>query len=198
MSIRLVGSEIFDEYTQELANGNRFSADDLRMNRKRKISNRQMLRLSLQAMRPFYSALATFLGWLLFVHVVKTFIPGFILAFIPRQLTGGTVTLIGCAWGLAAGFAESTRTGILLLFDLLRGEAYCLEGQLSTNWIEEDGQGLDRIRGEKKNLYFYTIRQAEFEVGEQAYHAVRSLNRRLRAKLYHTPRSRLLLSIEVT
>ena len=73
-----------------------------------------------------------------------------------------------------------------------------MEGRLDPSWHEELGEGFKRIKGEMVPAYFYSVRQENFEVLPEAYEMLRSKydDFRPRVRIYFTPRSRLLLSIE--
>ena len=158
-----------------------------------------MVRLGIQAMRPLYSALMTLLGWMMFVWLVRTFVPGILQYLLFGKAVGSLgILLLGCLWALIVAFCQTTKLTTLLLIDITKGFAATVEGHVSPSWTEEETQGLDRFHGEKKHSYRYIVKGEEFEVGEKAYELLHTKYDRYRpmVRLYYTPRSRFLLSIE--
>jgi hypothetical protein len=182
----------------DFADANQFTEEDLETNRDNKISNGQMVRLAIQAMRPFFSALITLIGWLIFVQVLRTFLPRFLQTLIFGKAAGGIVMLLGCLWALIVGFLQSSKLTFLLLLDVLGGRTACAEGRVASCKTEEDAQGLDKFHGEKKWSYQYVIKDLELEVTEEGFDLLHTKydNMRPKVKIYYTPKSKMLLSIE--
>ena len=67
------------------------------------------------------------------------------------------------------------------------------EGKVFRSNEVKEGLGMDRIFGQKQTRRWYVIDEEYFPVSEEAAEA---LPERGRFRLYHTPRSRQLLSIE--
>lgn len=176
-----------------------FSEEDLHHNRRNRISNSQMIRLGIQAMQPFFSAVMTFAGWMIFVTVVRTFVPGILRYFVFGKIVGGgTIMSLGCLWAVVAGFLQSSKLTFLLFLDVLNGQTAAVEGRVASSIVEEDTQGLDKFHGDKKWAYRYVIKGLELEVCESAYQLLHSQYDEVRpnVKIYYTPRSQMLLSLE--
>lgn len=182
----------------DLAEANQFTEEDLLANRMNKISNTQMLRLAVQAMRPFFSALVTLIGWMIFVQVVRTFVPRFIQTLLFGKAAGSLLLLLGCVWAVIVGFLQSSKLTLLLIMDVLRGQTATAEGRVASSKTEEPAQGLDRFHGEKKWSYGYVVKDLELEVSEAAFELLHTSydQMRPRVKIYYTPKSKMLLSIE--
>ncbi len=85
-----------------LGNANRFTLVELAQNRAGRIADSQMLTLAAQALRPFWSALIVLGGWLLFLFVIRVFVPDLILTIASvtfgKSITGlFLVITLGCA-----------------------------------------------------------------------------------------------------
>ena len=79
-----------------------------------------------------------------------------------------------------------------------KGAAARIEGPAAPSRTEEDSEGLDRLHGEKKSMYRYVVRGEEFDVNEQTYELLHTKydTYRPKVRLYHTPKSKMLLSVE--
>lgn len=199
MAVEYVTSDFRPEnLAVDFAEANQFTEDDLLTNRLNKISNSQMLRLGVQAMKPFFSAVLTLVGWLIFVQVVRTFLPRFVLSLLFGKAAGGLVMLLGCLWAVIVGFLQSSRLTVLLFADVLKGNTASVEGRVACSMTEEETQGLDKFHGDKKWSYRYVIKDLELEVGESAYELLHTKYDRMRpnVRIYYTPRSQMLLSLE--
>lgn len=181
----------------DLARTNGFSKLDLEENRRGRISGTQFTGLFLQALGPLrYSGMAL-LGWLLFCFVINTVVPGIVLLII-SILTAKFLTVIFfgitllCIASVVVSFFKSGHRMMLLFQDLMAGKADCLEGRVSVSRKEEKGLGMDRLHGEKLMKCWYVIKDEYFEVSESAAEALPEGQFRL----YFTPKSKLLLSIE--
>jgi hypothetical protein len=186
------------ELLDDFAEANRFTEEDLLTNRLNKISNSQMLRLAVQAMKPFYSAVITMAGWLIFVEVLRMFLPRFLQAMLFGKAAGGLIMLLGCVWAVIVGFLQSSKLTVLLAVDIKNGHTAAVEGRVASSATEEATQGLDKFHGEKKFSYRYVIKDLEVEVSEQGYELLHTKYDRMRpkVKIYYTPKSQMLLSIE--
>ncbi len=169
---------------------------DLEQNRNGKISDAQRLRLLLRALQPVRYTGGALLGWLLFCYAVRTFVPGFVLWFMAMQgigvflLGGGTLVCVGA---FLLSVLKSAGTLTLLIADLNAGKAASIEGRVSPSRAVEEGLGLARFYGEKNTNYWYVVKNEYFEVEQEAYAALPS---GIQLRLYHTPKSKLLLSME--
>lgn len=140
------------------------------------------------------------MGWLICCFAVKTLVPAFVLWIISLLGFKGLGVLFGavtlaCTGAFLVSVMKSARTMGLLLVDLNTGAAACIEGRVLPSREEERGLGLARLHGEKHTHHWYVVKNEYFEVDEQA-HAALPEGRQFR--LYHTPKSKLLLSIEPT
>ena len=79
------------------------------------------------------------------------------------------------------------------MVDLNAGKAACIEGRGSPSREDEGGLGMARLYGEKHTNHWYVVKNEYFEVDEEAHTALPS---GMQFRLYHTPKSKLLLSIE--
>lgn len=184
----------------ELARTNRFTMADLDQNRNGKISDTQWTRLLFRALQPLRYTGATLLGWLLFCYAMKTFVPGIILMYLSvvkgyGMAFVGAVTL-ACVGAFLVSVIKSAHTTALLLVDVKLGKAACIEGRVLPSREDHKAQGTARLygaHGEKHTNYWYVVKDEYFEV-DQAAHA--ALPDAIQCRLYHTPKSKLLLSIE--
>jgi hypothetical protein len=182
----------------DLARTNRFTMADLEENRNGKISDTQWFRLLLRAVQPVRYSGGALLGWLLCCFVVKTFVPSIVLWVIAMLGAKGIGVLFGavtlaCAGAFALDAIKSAHTMALLIVDLKIGKAECLEGRVSPSREDEGGLGMAKIYGEKHTNYWYVAKNEYFAVDQEA-HAALPFGGQFR--LYHTPKSKLLLSIE--
>jgi hypothetical protein len=128
----------------------------------------------------------------------RTFLPRFLQTLIFGKAAGGIVMLLGCLWALIVGFLQSSKLTFLLLLDVLGGRTACAEGRVASCKTEEDAQGLDKFHGETKWSYQYVIKDLELEVTEEGFDLLHTKydNMRPKVKIYYTPKSKMLLSIE--
>ena len=183
---------------EDLARTNHFTMADLEQNRAGKISDTQWFHLLVRAVQPVRHTGGALLGWLVCCFVVKTFVPRIVLwiaAMLGVKGIGilfGAVTL-ACVGAFLLSLLKSGNTMALLLVDMKEGRAACLEGRVSLSKEDERGLGMARLYGEKHTNHAYVIKNEYFAVDEEAYAA---LPHGKQFRLYHTPRSKLLLSIE--
>jgi len=182
----------------ELARTNHFTMADLESNRQGKISDQQWSRLLSRALDPIRYPGGALAGWLVFCFVVSTFVPRFVLMIV--GMIGAKsiyaiflVVTLTCAGSLLVSALKSGRSLILLMADLKAGKAACLEGRVSPSREDEGGLGLARLYGEKHTNRWYVIQHKYFAVDEEACAALPPGGR---YRLYYTPKSKLLLSIE--
>ncbi|WP_321477620.1 hypothetical protein [uncultured Paludibaculum sp.] len=182
----------------ELARANQFTMADLAQNRAGKISDGQWMRLLFRALQPVRYTGGALLGWLLCCFIVKTLVPDIILTIVSYIGAKGIGIVFGgatlaCVGAFLVSVLRSARTMALLIFDLRSGTVAVLEGRVSHSREDEEGLGMARFRGENHTKRCYVVKNEYFEVDEEAFKA---LPDGLVARLYHTPRSKLLLSIE--
>ncbi len=183
---------------EDLARTNRFSMADLEQNRAGKISDTQWFRLLLRALQPVRHSGGALLGWLLACFVVKNLVPRIVLWIAGMMGAKGIGVLVGgvtlaCVGAFLIALLKSGHTMALLIVDLNSGKAACFEGRVSPSSEDEKGLGMARIHGENHTNYFYVAKNEYFAVDEEAHAA---LPQGMTFKLYYTPKSKLLLSIE--
>ncbi len=180
----------------DLARTTGFTMPDLDENRRGRISNSQMMRLFGRALQPVrYTGGAT-IGWLVVVYAIRTWIPGIIL-WIARMCgvpIGAifSITTLCCVGAMVISILHSARLIGLLMMDLSKGKATFKDGRVVISREEETGLGLARIWGETHAKCSYVIGGERFEVDEEA--CITAPEGRFR--LYHAPKSKLMLSIE--
>jgi len=181
-----------------LARTNHFTMEDLDRNRQGKISDAQWTRLLLRALQPVRYTGGALLGWLLCCFIVKTLVPAFVLwilsllGFKSLGILLGAVTL-ACVGAFLISALKSAGTITLLLVDLKAGTAACIEGRVLPSREDERGLGMARLHSEKHTHHWYVVKNEYFEVDQEAHAA---LPEGKQFRLYHTPKSKLLLSIE--
>ncbi|MBI4904665.1 MAG: hypothetical protein HY820_13575 [Acidobacteria bacterium] len=182
----------------DLARANGFTMQDLEENRRGRISDKQMGMLFSRALEPVKYPGMALLGWLTCCFIVKTLIPGFVLLII--SILGakgigvmfGAVTLI-CLGALLIAMLKSSRYLVLLVQDLANGKSAFLDGRVSLSNEDTRGLGMDHFHGQSRRHYAYVIQNEHFTVDEAAANALPTGGR---FRLYHTPKSKLMLSIE--
>jgi hypothetical protein len=183
---------------QELSRTNNFTLQDLEENRKGRISNTQMGKLFSRALEPVKYPGMALLGWLLACFIVNVTVPR--IALIIASMLGlkglgllfSAVTL-ACVGALFLAALQSAGYIVLLIGDLQKGEASFLDGRVFLSKEDKGGLGMDQLHGDGRRCYAYVIQNQFFPVDEAAANA---LPHGGRFRLYHTPRSKLLLSIE--
>ena len=188
----------FDDPLEDLAEANGFTMEDLEENRAGRISAAQRTGLVFQAIEPVRYSGGALLGILFLGLVIRTLVPGFLItigAMIGAKyvmvLYGSTMVL--CFAAFVSDVVKSSNVILHLLRDLQEGAASVKEGRVYRSNEVKEGLGMDRIFGQKQTQRWYVIDEEYFPVSEEAAEA---LPERGRFRLYHTPRSRQLLSIE--
>jgi len=186
----------FEDPLPDLARANRFTMADLEMNRNGKISDTQWMRLLLRALQPVRYTGGALLGWLLCCFCVKTLVPRIVLWIMAMKGFGvyfvGGITF-ACAGAFLIAVLKTARTMALLIVDLRAGKAASIEGRVSPSREDEGGLGMARLYGEKHTNHWYVVKNEYFEVDREAHAA---LPHGMQFRLYYTPKSKLLLSIE--
>ena len=194
----ITADENYEDPLPDLARANHFTMADLELNRGGKISDAQWMRLLLRAVQPVRYTGGALLGWLICCFVVKTLVPAIVLWIMAMLGVKGVGILFGavtlaCVGAFLLSVFKSARTTALLIADLNAGKAASIEGRVSPSREEEKGLGMARLYGEKHTHHWYVVKNEYFEVDQQA-HSVLPEGRQYR--LYYTPKSKLLLSIE--
>jgi hypothetical protein len=186
----------FEDPLPKLARANGFTMADLDQNRNGKINDTQWMPLVLRALKPVFYTGGALAGWLFFCVIVRAVVPRIILLFLAMKGIGialvGGVTL-ACVGAFLVSVIKCARTMSLLLVDLNIGKAACIEGRVSPSRQDEGGLGLARLYGETNTKFWYVVKNEYFEVDHEAHGA---LPERVHFRLYYTPKSKLLLSIE--
>jgi hypothetical protein len=189
----------FEDPLPDLARANHFTMADLEQNRAGKISDAQWMRLLLRALQPVRYTGGALLGWLLCCFVVRTAVPGIVLWIIAILGAKGLGVLFGgvtlaCVGAFLVSAFKSASTMARLMVDLKLGKSACIEGRVSPSREDEKGLGMARLYGERHTNHWYVVKNEYFEVDEEAHAALPEGGHQYR--LYHTPKSKLLLSIE--
>jgi hypothetical protein len=178
----------------DLARANGFTRNDLEENRRGKISDRQWIRLVLRSLKPASYTGGTLAAWLCCCYAVQTMVPSIVLWITGMKGYGlalvGGITLASVVAFLVS-IIKSGRTVGLVIADLSVGKAAFSEGRVLTSRGDGQGLSLARLCGEQN--YWYVLNNQYFEVDMEAHAA---LPDRMLFRLYHTPRSKMLLSIE--
>jgi len=130
--------------------------------------------------------------------IIRTFVPGLVLRLASMWLGKSLGVLfllitLGCVVALIVGLWNSGRMTVGLIGDLSKGQASVMSGRVVGSRAQNDTQGMDRLHGEKADVFHYVIDNEYFEVDQPAYETLVS---REIYRLYYAPRSKLLLSIE--
>jgi hypothetical protein len=183
-----------------LSEVNGFTESELGMNRQYLIARSQVARLYALALKPFQASLYTLLGWLIFLFVVKTLCPLQLFVMIEAAIGMSLFVLfafitVGVLLAFVRDLFTSVGTITELVPDIIQGKAVCFEGRVSTSVVTEKGKGMAELHGENVDYYSYAIGNEYLPVTKEAYDALRPYTGSV-FRVYLTPRSRLLLSIE--
>ena len=188
-----------DAILKDLAKGNDFNDEDLRQNRDGRISDRQAVKLAFQALRPVIVSGGTLAFWLLFSWFIRHFMPGILQIFLFKYaLTGYWAVTLPAVGAFLIGLLNSSRLTFLLMQDLAYGKSAVVDGRVTTSWEERPAQGTSRLWGMKESVYNYCIKDEYFEVSEEGYDVLHTKYDTFTpsAKLYYSPKSKMLLSLE--
>jgi hypothetical protein len=189
-----------EEFAADLARVNQFKKTDIAANRNGFMSTAQFFRLLWQASKPIRQATWTLLVWISLLTLIGTMFRGRFMRFVffHSYAWEAVVVSAGVAVSFLVAIFNSSERSWLLVKDLLGGEVTSVEGRLDPSWGEEMGEGFKKIKREMVPTYHYSVRQEKFEVQPQAFEMLRSKYDEFRpvVRIYFTPRSRLLLSIE--
>jgi hypothetical protein len=211
-----------EQELDDLKKANGFTAVELTMNRLGKIGAGQTSQLIEQIIRPLVKSFLVLAGWLLLILVTTWIISAGIHVDANRPLTGmvffrrfwlfrglyvltfvrlgAVIMVISCAGAfIVAGMTTMAKT-FGMIRDMRVGKAAMIEGRVYATEEEKRGSPWDavreqwtRVRQERDKIYRYAVRDVEVEVSYAGFRALASGGR---YKLYYTPRSKLLLSIE--
>ncbi len=188
------------EIGKDLAEANDFNEADLAQNRAGRISDRQAVKLAFQALRPVFASGGTLAFWLIFSWMIREFVPGILQIFIFKYAMAGywsvTIAAVGA---FLMGLLNSSRLTILLIQDLAQGKSAMIEGRTTTSWEERPAQGTSRLWGMKEAVYNYCVKNEYFEVSHDGFEVLHTKYDTMTpsAKIYYSPKSKMLLAIEV-
>jgi hypothetical protein len=215
-----------EQELEDLKRANGFTDTDLRLNRVGKISKGQISRLITEILLPLGHSFLVLAGWLLVVVAAGWVIWGVSAGLHRdpplRELTGFAFTklfilfrglyvvtfvrigaiimVISCVGRLIFALTKVTGKTIGLIGDVLAGKIAMCEGRVYASQEESWGSPLDavieqwtRVRRDRPKTYRYAIRDIALDVSYEGFRAVASGGH---YKIYYTPRSKLLLSIE--
>jgi len=184
---------------KDLAVSNDFKIDDLKQNQAGRISDRQAIRLAIQALRPVFASGGTLAFWLLCTWFIRHFVPGILQIFLFKYaVTGYWAVTLPAIGAFLMGLLNSSRLTFLLIHDLAYGKCAVIEGRTTTSWEERPAQGTSRLWGMKDTVYNYCIKNEYFEVNEEGYKVLHTKYDSFTpsVKLYYSPRSKMMLSLE--
>ena len=190
------------DLAQALASANEFTAQELAANRAGRIAPSQLKRLWTMALDRVRTSLSALLGWLLFVYVVKTLVPNWLFATLERVLgislfaLFGLITISSACASIYQLFASAWIV-LKLLPDIIQGAAIVKEGRVRTSSDTEKVHGMGELYEETAERFSYVIGDEYLAVSESAHRVLRPYSGSS-CRVFLTPRSRLLLSIEPT
>jgi hypothetical protein len=211
-----------EQELDDLKKANGFTAVELALNRLGKIGAGQTSQLIEQLLRPLVKSFLVMAGWLLLILVTTWIISAGIhldahrpftgMAFFRRfwlfrglyVLTfvrlGAVIMVISCAGAFIVAAMTTTVNTMGAIRDMWDGKAAMIEGRVYTSEEEKRGSPWDavreqwtRVRQERDKIYRYAVRDVAVEVSYAGFRALASGGH---YKLYYSPRSKLLLSIE--
>lgn len=189
-----------EEFALDLAHANNYKLPEVEANRNGFMSTRQFFRLLWQAGQPLRSATVSLCAWIgLFLLIGKLFrAPLMRMVFFQNYALEMVGVTIGLAISFLVAVLSTTNKTWDLLADLQNGDVTSVEGRLDPSWGEELGEGVRKIKGEMVPYYRYSVRQEQFDVTLQGYELLCAKYDEFRpvVRIYFTPRSRMLLSIE--
>ena len=184
-----------------LCTANGFTMEEMTENHLGRIAATQIPRLIAAASQPFIKAMMVVGGWLIFLLVIHTFIPHWLMyvlaKFVPFLGFGGLAITLSVGVALLCGFFKSAWTFACLAIDLNSGAPTCIEARVSTSMASDDGKGMDKLHGDRDESHFYVVSNIYIPVTRGAYEAMRPYSGST-CKVYMTQRSQLLLAIEPT
>jgi hypothetical protein len=189
-----------DKFLRGLFTENGFTEGELAENQLHRIARSQLAHLWGVALDPLRASLIALLGWLLFLFVIKTFCPAVLFTVIEVAMGKSLYVLFAIiTFGVVVAFISNLFGSFgpvtNLVVDILKGEASCVEGRVSASSITEKAKGLGALHDENDDHFCYAIGNEYLRVSEQAFQILRPYSGSV-FRVYVTPRSRLLLSIE--
>ncbi len=184
----------------DLMRTNSFSEADLKENRAGRISSPQLMRLCLKAVVPFLAMGVPLLGLVVMIVMFAQIAP-FLTAKLSFLLKFGqyvTAFLGAIVFGLIAlliNFILHSERLLLLVLDMAAGKAGSEAGRLNTSKAEEIEDGINTVLRNKTTTLNYVVKGQNYQVSEAAYDAMVDSSGSI-FRVYFTPKSRYLLSIE--
>ena len=211
-----------EQELDDLSKANGFTAVELAMNRLGKIGAGQVSEIIEEILRPLVKSFLVVLGWLLLIILTTWIISAGIhvdahrpfsgIVFLRRfwlfrglyVLTfvrlGAVIMVISCAGAFIVAAMTATVNISGMIRDAWDGKVAAIEGRVYATEEEKRGSPWDavreqwtRVRQERDKIYRYAVRDVAVEVSYAGFRALASGGH---YKLYYTPRSKLLLSIE--
>lgn len=189
-----------EEFARDLARASNYKLSEVEANRNGFMSTPQFFRLLWQASLPLRTATVSLFAWLgLFALLGSIFrVPLMRMVFFQNyalEMVGVTLSLL---LSFVIAFLTTSNKTWNLLSDLQNGEVTSVEGRLDPSWGEEIGEGIKQVKREMVPYYRFSVRQEAFDVTPQAFDLLQSKYSEFRpvVRLYFTPRSRMLLSME--
>lgn len=157
-----------------------------------------MAKLWGKALQPLYFSAMTMGGWLLFLFVINAISPEIVI-WIASLIFGKSISAffmlisLGCAISLLLALMKTTGKTVGLVQDLRAGVVEKIEGRVFVSRDHTKAEGMGRFYGDKVGIHNYVINEQYSPVTDMALEALVSGQR---YRVYCTPRSKLLLSIE--
>jgi hypothetical protein len=190
-----------NEARKGLAKQNRFTPDDLAENAKGRISSKQMITLFAKGVVPLLGLIIPALG-LVLLGIALYLMPAkfllkisFLKALGKYVFAGIGAFFCGILGILAKTIMASSRLGGLVI-DVAQGKAAHAVGRVSVSRSDEVEDGINQVFNKKTLRYFYVIKDQYFEVSQEAHDEMQNQGGAGYYSVYHTPRSKFLLSIE--
>ena len=195
-----------EEMLENLARANQFTKEQLAENRAGGITDAQKTKLMIQSVKPVVKALLTCIGWSLFLYLLHVLgilgiifgisfgMRGMLLKIIAIGFIGSVT--FGCLMMLVGGVIKTGERTMGLMSDLSKGRVAVLNGRVWASRGEEMGEGLARLFKRKSESFHYVLGEHYFEVCDVTAHE--AIVDKEFYRIYFTPQSKLLLSIEPT
>ncbi len=189
-----------EEILLDLMRTNRFNQADLAENRLGKMSTNQMIRLTIKAVVPII-LLGLPLAGLIVMCVFAAEIFPYVMTKVRLMLAMGKYLVAfggAIVFGLIAlviNFILHSERFVMFLSDLAAGQAGSDNGRLHTSMGEEIQDGIDQILRRKTVVHSYVLKGQSYRVSEAGYDALRDHSGSM-FRIYFTPKSRFILSIE--
>ncbi len=184
----------------DLMKTNNFNQADLAENRLGRMSTNQMIRLTIKAMLPIVMLGVPLLGLILMCVFAGEVFPYIMTKVRLMMAMGKYLVAFGGAivFGLIAlviNFILHSERLVMFLADLAAGKSASESGRLHTSMGEDIQDGIDQILRRKTITYNYVLKGQSYQVSESGFDALRDHSGSM-FRIYFTPKSRFILSIE--